>query len=124
MKRATRTFLASLLSASLVLVGLVAAAPASAVVEWVSAPTWKNLHAKIEDGVFERVKREFDLASNLLEDSETQHNISWVRTDRNTVTVQYVGGLLKAGCKVQFVLRGDVEFTDSIEEPDNILVTD
>ena len=124
MKRATRTFLASLLSASLVLVGLVAAAPASAVVEWVSAPTWKNLHAKIEDGVFERVKREFDLASNLLEDSETQHNIAWVRTDRNNVTVQYVGGLLNAGRKVQFVLSGDVEFTDSIEDPDNIAVTD
>ena len=124
MKRATRTFLASLLSATLVLVGLVAAAPASAVVEWVSAPTWKNLHAKIEDGVFERVKREFDLASNLLEDSETQHNIAWVRTDRNNVTVQYVGGLLNAGRKVQFVLSGDVEFTDSIEDPDNIAVTD
>jgi hypothetical protein len=124
LKRATRTFLASLLSASLVLVGLVAAAPASAVVEWVSAPTWKNLHAKIEDGVFERVKREFDLASNLLEDSETQHNIAWVRTDRNNVTVQYVGGLLNAGRKVQFVLSGDVEFTDSIEDPDNIAVTD
>jgi hypothetical protein len=124
LKRATRTFLASLLSASLVLVGLVAAAPASAVVEWVSAPTWKNLHAKIEDGVFERVKREFDLASNLMEDSETQHNIAWVRTDRNNVTVQYVGGLLNAGRKVQFVLSGDVEFTDSIEDPDNIAVTD
>ena len=124
MKRATRTFLASLLSAGLVLVGLVAAAPASAVVEWVSAPTWKNLHAKIEDGVFERVKREFDIASNLLEDSETQHNIAWVRTDRNNVTVQYVGGLLNAGRKVQFVLSGDVEFTDSIEDPDNIAVTD
>ena len=124
MKKATRTFLASLLSASLVLLGLVAAAPASAVVEWVSAPTWKNLHAKIEDGVFERVKREFDLASNLLEDSETQHNIAWVRTDRNNVTVQYVGGLLNAGRKVQFVLSGDVEFTDSIEDPDNIAVTD
>ena len=124
MKRATRTFLASLLSASLVLVGLVAAAPASAVVEWVSAPTWKNLHAKIEDGVFERVKREFDIGSNLLEDSETQHNIAWVRTDRNNVTVQYVGGLLNAGRKVQFVLSGDVEFTDSIEDPDNIVVTD
>jgi hypothetical protein len=124
LKRATRTFLASLLSASLVLVGLVAAAPASAVVEWVSAPTWKNLHAKIEDGVFERVKREFDIGSNLLEDSETQHNIAWVRTDRNNVTVQYVGGLLNAGRKVQFVLSGDVEFTDSIEDPDNIAVTD
>jgi hypothetical protein len=124
LKRATRTFFASLLSACLVLVGLVAAAPASAVVEWVSAPTWKNLHAKIEDGVFERVKREFDMASNLLEDSETQHNIAWVRTDRNNVTVQYVGGVLNAGRKVQFVLSGDVEFTDSIEDPDNIAVTD
>ena len=123
-KKATRTILAALISASLVLVGLVAAAPASAVVEWVSAPTWKNLHAKIEDGVFERVKREFDTGSNLLVDSETQHNIAWVRTDRNDVTVQYQGGVANAGRKVQFLLSGDVEFTDSIADPDNIVVTD
>ena len=114
MKKATRTILAALISASLVLVGLVAATPASAVVEWVAAPTWKNLHAKIEDGVFERVRREFDTASNLLVDSETQHNVAWVRTDRNNVTVQYQGGIANAGRKVEFLMNGDVAYTDSI----------
>jgi hypothetical protein len=122
-KKANRTLLATVISALLALSGL-AAAPASATVEWVSAPTWKNLHAKIEDGVFERVKREFDNSSNLLVDSETQHNIAWVRTDRNTVTVQYLGGLANAGRKVQFVMSGDVAFTDSIDDPDNIAITD
>lgn len=118
MKKATRTFLATLVSAVLVLAGLVAAAPASAVVEWVSAPTWNNLHAKVEDGVFERVRREFDTGSNLLVDSETQHNIAWVRTDRNNVTVQYQGGAANAGRKVQFVMNGDAAFTDSIPAED------
>jgi len=122
-KRITRTLLASITTAALALVGLVAAGPASATVEWVSAPTWKNLHAKIEDGVFERVKREFDTSSRLLVDSETQHNIAWVRTDRNNVTVQYLGGVANAGKKVQFVMSGDVEFTDSIDDPDNIAIT-
>ena len=123
MNRTTRTFLAALISAVLSVAGLVAS-PANAVVEWVSAPTWKNLHAKIEDGVFERVKREFDTSSRLLVDSETQHNIAWVRTDRNNVTVQYLGGVANANKKVQFVLSGDVAFTDSIDDPDNIAITD
>ena len=122
-KKANRTLLATMISALLALSGL-AAAPASATVEWVSAPTWQNLHAKIEDGVFERVKREFDASSRLLVDSETQHNIAWVRTDRNTVTVQYLGGVANAGRKVQFVMSGDVAFTDSIDDPDNIAITD
>ena len=123
MKRATRTLLTVVISAALAMVSLVAG-PANATVEWVSAPTWKNLHAKIEDGVFERVKREFDTSSNLLVDSDTQHNIAWVRTDRNTVTVQYQGGVANAGRKVQFVMSGDVAFTDSVADPDNIVVTD
>ncbi len=123
MNRSTRTLLAVLISAVLSIAGLVAS-PANAVVDWVSAPTWKNLHAKIEDGVFERVKREFDTSSTLLVDSETQHNIAWVRTDRNSVTVQYQGGLTNAGKQVQFVMSGDVEFTDSIDDPDNIAITD
>ena len=50
MNRSTRTLLAVLISAVLSIAGLVAS-PANAVVDWVSAPTWKNLHAKIEDGV-------------------------------------------------------------------------
>ena len=124
LKKFTRTALAAILSASFALVSLVASSPANAEVEWVATPTWKNLHAKIEDGVFERVKREFNDSSQLLVDSETQHNIAWVRTDRNTVTVQYVGGVANAGKKVQFVLDGDVEFTDSIDDVDNIAITD
>lgn len=123
MTRVTRTLLAALISAVLSIAGLVAS-PANAVVDWVSAPTWQNLHAKIEDGVFERVKREFDTSSKLLVDSETQHNIAWVRTDRNSVTAQYLGGLANAGKKVQFVMSGDVAFTDSIDDPDNIAITD
>ena len=123
MKRATRTLLATFVSALLALSGL-AATSANATVEWVSAPTWQNLHAKIEDGVFERVRREFDTSSRLLVDSETQHNIAWVRTDRNSVTVQYQGGVANAGRKVQFVMSGDVAFTDSLDDPDNIAITD
>lgn len=123
MKRATRTLLTVVISAALAMVSLVAG-PANATVEWVSAPTWKNLHAKIEDGVFERVRREFDTSSTLQVDSDTQHNIAWVRTDRNTVTVQYQGGVANAGRKVQFVMSGDVAFTDSVDDPDNIVVTD
>lgn len=124
MKKATRTFFAALLSASLVLVGLVAAAPAKADVEWVSAPTWKNLHAKVEEGVFERVRREFDTAQRLMVDSETQHNVAWVRTDRNNVTVQYQGGVLNAGRKVQFIMNGDVPYTDSVPEIDKVIQRD
>ena len=123
MKKAIRTFLVVSLNALLVVSGLTAA-PANATVEWVSAPTWQNLHAKIEDGVFERVRREFDTSSRLLVDSETQHNIAWVRTDRNSVTVQYQGGVANANRKVQFVMSGDVAFTDSIDDPDNIAITD
>ena len=122
-KKSFRTILAALVSVSFVLVGL-ASAPANATVDWVSTPTWKNLHAKIEDGVFERVKREFDTSGRLLVDSETQHAIAWVRTDRNSVTVQYQGGVANANRKVQFILSGDVPFTDSIAGDDNIAVTD
>lgn len=106
-----RTSLSVTLALMLAFVGLIGAAPATATVEWVSAPTWKNLHAKIEDGVFERVRREFDTSSRLLVDSETQHNIAWVRTDRNSVTVQYQGGITNANRKVQFDLSGDVAFS-------------
>jgi len=115
-KKSLRTILSSTLAVLMIFTGLVATAPASATVEWVSAPTWKNLHAKIEDGVFERVRREFDTGSRLLVDSETQHNIAWVRTDRNNVTVQYQGGVANANRKVQFNLSGDVAFTSSTGE--------
>ena len=124
MNRVIRTFFASLLSASLLLAGLVAATPAKADVEWVSAPTWRNLHAKVEEGVFERVRREFDTAQRLMVDSETQHTVAWVRTDRNNVTVQYQGGVLNAGRKVQFIMNGDVPYTDSVPALDKVIELD
>jgi len=124
LNRVIRTFFAGLLSASLILVGLVAATPANGDVEWVSAPTWKNLHAKVEEGVFERVRREFDTNQRLMVDSETQHNVAWIRTDRNNVTVQYQGGLTNAGRKVQFIMNGDVPYTDSIPEIDKVIELD
>lgn len=102
---------------------LIASAPASAT-DWVGSPTWSNLHVKTEDGVFERFKREFDDSSVLQTQSETQHNQAWVRTDRNDVTVEYRGGAANAGKQVQFILDGDVAFTDSIDGNDNIAVTD
>jgi hypothetical protein len=113
-RKTLRTILLSIATISALFATFFLVQPASATVEWVSAPTWKNLHAKIEDGVFERVKREFDTASNLMVDSETQHNIAWVRTDRNSVTVRYQGGLTNANKKVQFVIDGDVPFTSSL----------
>lgn len=102
---------------------LIASSPASAEA-WVGSPTWSNLHVKTEDGVFERFKREFDEASVLQTQSETQHNQAWVRTDRNDVTVEYRGGVANAGKQVQFILDGDVPFTDSIDGDVNIAVTD
>lgn len=109
-----RTVLASAAAVVALFLSLFSVQPASATIEWVSAPTWKNLHAKIEDGVFERVKREFNTSSQLLVDSETQHNIAWIRTDRNSVTARYEGGVSNANKKVQFVLNGDVPFTSSV----------
>lgn len=91
---------------------------------WVAAPTWSNLHVKSEDGVFERARREFDNGSNLITSSETQHNIAWVRTDRNSFTAEYNGGVAMAGRKVQFVVTSDLAFTDSIDGADNIAITD
>ena len=102
---------------------LVSASTANAVA-WVSSPTWSNLHVKTENGVFERFKREFDNSSVLQTQSETQHNQAWVRTDRNDVTIQYVGGVSNANKQVQFVLDGDQPFTDSVDGADNIVVTD
>lgn len=124
MQRATRIVKALVASAALALSFITPISPASSDVLWVSAPTWANLHVKTEDGVFERAKREFDTSSKLMVDSETQHNIAWVRTDRNNVTAQYIGGVANAGKKVQFILSGDAAFTDSIEGDENIAITD
>lgn len=109
-----RTILAALASAASILLTFLPVQPASATIDWVAAPTWNNLHVKSEDGVFERARREFDNSSRYLVDSETQHNIAWIRTDRNSVTVRYQGGIANANHKVQFVLNGDVAFNSSV----------
>jgi hypothetical protein len=116
--------IAALLGLAALLVSpLITTTPARATA-WVSGLSWTNLHVKTEDGVFERFKREFDTASVLQTQSESQHNQAWVRTDRNNFTVEYRGGALNANKQVKFVLDGDVPFTDNVSDPDNIVVTD
>ena len=123
MRTLTRMFAAIATLGAVLAATFVSVTPASAVA-WVGSPTWSNLHVKTEDGVFERFKREFDDQSVLQTQSETQHNQAWVRSDRNDVTVEYRGGVANAGKQVQFILDGDVPFTDSVDGNDNIVVTD
>ena len=115
---------ASALAFLAMVAGVLVPSAAHATTDWVSAPTWSTLHSKVEDGVFERFMRQFDTNSRLEADSDTQHNVTYVRTDRDSVTVQYRGGLANAGKSVQFVMSGEVDFTDSISDPDNVVVTD
>ena len=100
MKKSLKTLVTAVTSLVLAVstVGITSAAQAT--VDWVSAPTLGQLHSKIEDGVFEKVKREFDSSSRLLVDSETQHDTTYIRTDRNNVTVQYIGGVANAHKRV------------------------
>jgi hypothetical protein len=109
-----RRIAAAIAASSLLLVGLVATTPASAAVTWVSGLSWSNLHVLQEDGVFEKYRREFDLNSVLQTQSDSQHSTAWVRTDRQSVTVRYIGGASNANKSVQFLPGGDIEFTDSI----------
>ena len=124
LKNSLRTYLVALLTAVFAFVGLAPVSPANATVEWVAAPTWTNLHVKNEPGVFERARREFDTSSKLVTSSETQHNTAYIRLDRDNVTVQYIGGVANANKKVQFLLTGDMPFTDTAADPDNIMITD
>ena len=122
--RTLHRLLVSLTSALLLIAaGVTNATPASATA-WVSAPTWSNLHVKSEPGVFERFRREFDNSSVLQTQSDSQHNQAWVRTDRNDVTVEYIGGATNANKQVQFNIDGDQAFTDSVPGDPNIVTTD
>ena len=123
-----RTFFSRIVAAvaasTLMLVGLVSTSPANAAVTWVTGLSWTNLHVLQEEGVFEQYRREFDVNSVLQTQSESQHSTAWIRTDRQSVTVQYLGGVTNANKSVQFLPGGDIEFTDSIAGDDNIAVTD
>ncbi|MBU6348259.1 MAG: hypothetical protein KGQ38_06580 [Actinomycetales bacterium] len=88
--------------------------PAKADAQWVTGLQWSNLHVKNENGVFENWHREWKIekptdlfAPDKIDyNSETQHNLAWVRTDRNSFTSTYVGGLSQAGNQVSFVFQG------------------
>lgn len=88
--------------------------PAKADPQWVTGLQWSNLHAKNENGVFENWHREWKIEkpSDLFApdkidyNSETQHNLAWVRTDRNSFTSTYAGGLSQANKLVTFVFSG------------------
>jgi hypothetical protein len=91
---------------------------------FVPTVTWSNLHVKKQVGVFERFTREFDAKEQLLADSETQHNTTWVRTDQKSVTVQYVGAAANAGQQVKFIVDSDIKYTDNISGEDNLATVD
>jgi len=88
--------------------------PAKADVQWATGLKWSNLHVKSENGVFENWHREWtkEKATDLFApdkinfDSETQHNLAWVRTDRNSFTSTYTGGAAQANKNVAFVFQG------------------
>lgn len=88
--------------------------PAKAVPSWASDLKWSNLHARNENGVFENWHREWkvekpgDLFSpdKIDYDSETQHHLAWVRTDRNSFTSTYTGGAGQANKLISFVFQG------------------
>ncbi len=126
MKKSLKTLVTAIASLVLAVSAVGITSAAHATVDWVSAPTWGNLHSKIEDGVFEQARREFDTGQRLVVESETQHATTYIRTDRNNVTVQYKGGAANAHKRVQFVLSGEegVDFTDNVADPDNIVETD
>lgn len=91
-----------------------AVSPAKAVDDWATGLTWNNLHVKSESGVFENFHREWkvekpgDLFSSDHIDlnSPTQHNQAWVRTDRNSYTTTYSGGVSQANKTIIFILQG------------------
>jgi len=100
----------------LIVSGLASAPASMATVDWVPAPTlkavattatnntctaalaaadscaydWMSALNSVEgDGVFQQDRREFNLAQAKLTASESQHQITWVRTDTRTVSVRY-----------------------------------
>jgi len=88
--------------------------PAKADPQWATGLKWSNLHVKSENGVFENWHREWtkEKATDLFApdkinfNSETQHNLAWVRTDRNSFTSTYTGGAEQANKNVAFVFQG------------------
>ena len=100
---------------AIVAIGLASmTAPAKADPQWASGLKWSNLHVKSEEGVFENWHREWtkEKASDLFApdkidfNSETQHNLAWIRTDRNSFTSTYTGGADQAGKLISFVFQG------------------
>lgn len=91
---------------------------------WVSGLSWGDLHVVENDSVFERYRREFNSASALLVDSDTQHDSAWIKTSEPSVTIKYSGGLGNAGKQVRFFLESETAFTDDVEGNDNIVVAD
>ena len=110
--------------AAATLLASVAPVSASNAASFVTSVTWANLHVKKQTGVFERFTREFDAKEQLIADSETQHNTAWVRTDQESVTVQYVGTAANAGQQVKFIVDSDVKYTDNIAGDENIATVD
>ena len=120
----TKLRLASIVAASIIVISGLSPITAANAASWVSTLSWKNLHVKKQDGVFERFRREFDDKEQLLADSESQHNQAWIRTDQKSVTVQYVGTAADAGQQVKFVVDSDVAYTDNVAGDDNIAIAD
>jgi len=89
-------------------------APAKADPQWATDLKWSNLHVKSEEGVFENWHREWtkEKATDLFApdkidfNSESQHNLAWVRTDRNSFTSTYAGGAQQANKTISFVFQG------------------
>lgn len=122
MRTTSRSFLMSiiLLVTSLVAIPMQSATAAA----WVTGLSWGDLHVVENDSVFERYRRQFDNASNLLSDSDTQHDTAWIKTSEPSVTIKYNGGGANAGKQVQFYLESETAFTDDVAGNDNIVVAD
>ena len=115
--------IAATIAATTLLAG-VGPVSASNAASYVSSVSWANFHVKKQPGVFERFTREFDAKEQLIADSETQHNTTWVRTDQKSLTVQYVGTPAQAGQQVKFVVDSDIKYTDSVAGDENLATVD
>ena len=101
-------------SAIIALVFASLAAPAHADAQWATGLAWSNLHVKAADGVFENWHREWthDKPSDMFApdkidyNSATQHNLAFVRTDKNSFTTTYDGGVSQANKQITFIFQG------------------
>jgi hypothetical protein len=119
----TYSRVAALIAAAVIFSNVGPVSPSNAA-GFVPTVTWSNLHVKKQAGVFERFTREFDAKEQLISDSETQHNTTWVRTDQKSVTVQYVGTAANAGQQVKFIVDSDIKYTDNISGDENLATVD